>query len=111
MDLLLDDCLVYRDKCADTVSDKNTLVSTIDCRVDDSHILEVNKSAKSNVLPIDDESQQRFDDIKSQWIELVSEMRDVASASRRLARQVDEISSKERYQQAGESPESGRTPE
>lgn len=75
MYLLSDDSLIQRDQRSDPGSHQDALVASIERRVNTSHVLEVDKPAKSDILSEDDKCQQGLDDVEGQRVKLIGKMR------------------------------------
>jgi len=101
--LLSNDSLIQRDQRSDPSANQDPLVATVEGRVDASHMLEVDESAKRDILPENDICQQGLDDIEGQWVKGIVEMR-VAASGFRLTRKVDEVSCYQWNEESCDSP-------
>lgn len=101
--LLSNDSLIQRDQRSDPSANQDPLVATVEGRVNASHMLEVDESAKRDILPENDICQQGLDDIEGQRVKGIVEMR-VAAPRFRLARKVDEVSGYQWNEESCDSP-------
>lgn len=108
---LFDNRLVEGDHDANEAADEDARRPTVQGRIDSRDVLEVYEAPERVILLVNNIREQRLDDIERQGIKRVVEVSRVASATSRLASQVEEIRHKQRNNQARESPQCRRTPE
>lgn len=109
--LLLGDSLVQRDERSNSSSNQDSLIASIESRVNPSHMLEINESSKCDVLSKDHVCQQGFRDVESQWVKGIVEMCRVAASASWLARKIDEISRSQWDNESSKGPKQCGTPE
>lgn len=108
---LLDYGVVKGDQDANEATGEDARRATVQGGVDPRDVFEIYQAPEGIVLLVDDEGEERLDDIERQGIEGVVEVRGMGAPYPRLAGQVEEIGREQGHDEAGEGPQGGRAPE